>query len=43
MEPGTLYTQVGDWMGWLSLAGFVFFIVLPEVLKKRQDKDAQES
>ena len=39
---GTLYTSLGDWMGWLSLAGFVFFMILPEVLKRRQKKQLQE-
>jgi apolipoprotein N-acyltransferase len=24
---GALYTRLGDWMGWLSLGGFVFFVV----------------
>jgi apolipoprotein N-acyltransferase len=42
VESGTLYTHVGDWMGWLSLAGFVFFMVLPGVLKKRQGKKNAE-
>lgn len=33
----TLYSKLGDWPGWLSLAGFVFFIVFQE-MKKRQQK-----
>lgn len=31
----TLYSRVGDWMGWLSLAGFIFFMVLQEIEKRR--------
>jgi apolipoprotein N-acyltransferase len=33
----TFYSRVGDWVGWLSLAGFVFFIVLQET-NRRQKK-----
>lgn len=40
MESGTLYTRLGDWMGWVSLAGFVFFMIYPDILKKRQQKQA---
>jgi apolipoprotein N-acyltransferase len=36
----TLYTRLGDWVGWLSLAGFVFFMILPEVIKRRQKREA---
>jgi len=36
VESGTLYTRLGDWMGWISLAGYAFFMVFPELLKKRQ-------
>jgi apolipoprotein N-acyltransferase len=32
----TLYSRLGDWTGWLSLAGMIFFMVYPEVLKKKQ-------
>lgn len=32
----TLYSKLGDWLGWLSLAGFVFFIVLQETNRRRQ-------
>jgi apolipoprotein N-acyltransferase len=39
---GTLYTSLGDWMGRFSLAGFVFFMVLPEVIKRQQKKQVQE-
>ena len=38
----TLYTSWGDWVGWLSLVGFVFFMILPEVIKRRQKKQLQE-
>jgi apolipoprotein N-acyltransferase len=38
VESGTLYTHVGDWMGWLSIAGMVVFMVLPGILKKGQGK-----
>jgi len=37
----TLVNTLGDWMGWVSLAGLGFFWVLPEVEKRRQKK-AQE-
>jgi apolipoprotein N-acyltransferase len=30
-----LYTALGDWVGWLSLAGLVFFVVFQEVVKRR--------
>jgi apolipoprotein N-acyltransferase len=30
-----IYTQVGDWLGWVSLAGFVFFIVFQSVVERR--------
>lgn len=32
----TLYSKLGDWLGWLSLAGFVIFIVLQEKNRRRQ-------
>jgi len=31
----SLYIQLGDWLGWLSLAGFIFFIIYPEIVKRR--------
>ena len=37
----TLLVKVGDWLGWLSLAGLVFFWVFMEV-EKRRHKQAQE-
>ncbi len=30
----TLVMRIGDWVGWLSLAGFVFFMVYMEKDKK---------
>lgn len=33
----TLYSKLGDWLGWLSLAGFVFFAVfMPITLRKEK-------
>jgi hypothetical protein len=32
----TIYSRTGDWLGWLSLIGFVAFMFLPDALKKRQ-------
>lgn len=31
----TIYSRLGDWLGWLSLAGFAFFLVLQEISKQR--------
>lgn len=31
----TLYSKLGDWVGWLSLAGFIFFTVLQEITKRQ--------
>lgn len=39
--PNTLYTRLGDWMGWVSLAMLVFFSVLPSIVKKRQQKQVE--
>ena len=33
----TLYSRLGDWPGWLSLAGFIFFVVF-QAMNKRQQK-----
>jgi apolipoprotein N-acyltransferase len=38
----TLYSRLGDWTGWLSLAGFIFFMVLPEVIKRKEGKEHVE-
>lgn len=37
----TLYSKLGDWAGWLSLAGFVFFMVLQEITQRRQRAQSQ--
>jgi len=37
----TFYTRVGDWVGWVCLAGFVFFIVFQEVTSRRERAKAQ--
>ena len=34
----TLHNRVGDWVGWLALAGFVFFTVFQNVTGKRAKK-----
>jgi apolipoprotein N-acyltransferase len=31
----SIYSWVGDWVGWLALVGLVFVTVLPEALKRR--------
>ena len=38
---GTLYSKLGDWVGWLSLAGLVFFIVLQERTKRQHKVQSQ--
>jgi len=37
----TLYTRVGDWVGWLCLAGFIFFMGFQEITKRRQKAKPQ--
>ncbi len=37
----SLYVKLGDWVGWLCLAGFVFFIVFTPVIKRQTQ--AQET
>lgn len=37
----TPYQALGDWMGWISLAGWVFFVVLKSRTTKRAKKRAQ--
>ncbi len=34
-SSNTLYSGVGDWVGWLCLAGFVFFVVFQAVTMRR--------
>ena len=40
VKSGTLYTRLGDWVGWISLAGFAFFTFFSGTLEKRQRKQA---
>ena len=35
---GALYTSLGDVLGWVSLAGFIFFIVFQSVTQRRAKK-----
>jgi apolipoprotein N-acyltransferase len=37
-NPNALYTRLGDWVGWLSLAGWIAFMVLQSVTSRRQKK-----
>ncbi|MEN8174107.1 MAG: hypothetical protein ABFS03_14660, partial [Chloroflexota bacterium] len=39
----TFYTKVGDWLGWVSLAGFIFFIVYQSMVEKRAKKAAPKA
>jgi apolipoprotein N-acyltransferase len=32
------YTSLGDWLGWLLLAGWVFFIVYQSTVERRAKK-----
>ena len=44
VSPGsgnTPFLYLGDWLGWLSLAGWIFFVVF-EVVENRRHKKAQE-
>jgi apolipoprotein N-acyltransferase len=44
VSPGsgnTPFPYLGDWLGWLSLAGWIFFVVF-EALENRRHKRAQE-
>lgn len=34
----SLYSKVGDWMGWVSLAGFAFFMVFQSIVERRSKK-----
>jgi apolipoprotein N-acyltransferase len=43
-EGNTLYTRLGiDWLGYLSLAGFVFFVFYPSVVEKRAKKEQERT
>jgi apolipoprotein N-acyltransferase len=39
---GTLYTSLGDILGWASLAGMVLFIVFQSLMERRAKKDSLE-
>ena len=36
----TLYTYLGDWLGWISMAAFIFFIGFQMVLQRKAKKAA---
>jgi apolipoprotein N-acyltransferase len=38
----SLYTSLGDVLGWVALAGFVFFIVYPTVIESRAKKASKK-
>jgi hypothetical protein len=38
----SLYTSLGDVLGWVAMAGFVFFIVFPMVIESRAKKAAKK-
>jgi apolipoprotein N-acyltransferase len=40
-KHNALYSRLGEWVGWVALAGLIFFTVLPEVLKARAAKQKQ--
>ena len=35
-SPNTIYTRLGDWVGWLSLGGFIALAVVQEVTKRQR-------
>jgi apolipoprotein N-acyltransferase len=37
----TLYTRLGDLLGWLALAGFVFFMVYQSIVERRAKRGAK--
>jgi hypothetical protein len=37
----SLYTSLGDVLGWVAMAGFVFFIVFPMIIESRAKKAAK--
>lgn len=42
-QSRSLYTRLGnDWLGYLSLAGYIFFIIFPGILAKRENKASQK-
>jgi len=34
-EGNTPFVQLGDWLGWLSLAGYIFFIIFQLVIERK--------
>jgi hypothetical protein len=36
----TPYTYLGDWLGWVSMAAFIFFIGFQMVLQRKAKKAA---
>jgi apolipoprotein N-acyltransferase len=40
-SPGTLYTRLGDWVGWLGLLGYVAFMVLQSMTERQRKNAAQ--
>jgi len=40
-SPGTLYTSLGDLLGWVSLVGFVSFMFFQSAVEKKAKKVAQ--
>lgn len=34
----SFYTKVGDWMGWVNLGGFVFFMVFQSMVERKAKK-----
>jgi apolipoprotein N-acyltransferase len=34
----SLYTSIGDWPGWISLAGFAFFMVYQSMVESKAKK-----
>lgn len=39
----TIYNRVGDWLGWVSLAGYVFFMFAGDALEKWESKRASDA
>jgi apolipoprotein N-acyltransferase len=41
-EGNTIYTRLGqDWLGYLSLAGFIFFMIYPSLVERRVKKGTE--
>ncbi len=37
-NPNDLYTRLGDWVGWLALAGWIGSMVVQSVSARREKK-----